>query len=375
MSFYKSIEHYRGFDFSGFNESVTPEKITSILSREKLAETDYLALLSDAATPFLEQMAQKADALTRRHFGNVVFIFTPLYISNYCENKCAYCSFGRQQRIKRRHLSLNEIRDEAQRISATGIRHILMLTGEARRKASPAYCEAAVRILRDYFASVAIEIYPLTEDEYGGIIQSGADGLTIYQETYDEERYSALHEGGPKQDYMFRLEAPERACRQGVRSVGVGALLGLSEPVVDSFLCGLHAAYLQRTFPDVEVSVSFPRLRPLVGDFTQEYTVNDRLLVQMMTALRLFLPSAGITLSTRESAFFRNAAVRLGVTKMSAGVSTAVGGHASPEATPQFEIADTRTLTQVQEDLLCLGFQPVLHDWNSKYCKETTVTG
>ena len=213
MSFYSIINRYKNFNVGEFCASVTPEKINSILSSDRLTETDYLALFSEAATPFLEQMAQKADALTRRHFGNVVFIFTPLYISNYCDNKCAYCSFGRQQKIKRRHLSLDEIRDEAKLISATGIRHILMLTGEARKMAGPAYCEAAVRILHDYFSSVAIEIYPLTEDEYGSIILSGAEGLTIYQETYDEERYAALHKGGPKQEYMFRLEAPERACR------------------------------------------------------------------------------------------------------------------------------------------------------------------
>jgi 2-iminoacetate synthase len=367
MSFLSIIKQYTGFDIAGFQQSITADHIASILSGDRITEKEYLALLSDAAAPFLEPMAQKANALTRRHFGNVVFIFTPLYISNYCDNTCAYCSFGREQQIRRRHLSLDEISAEARRISATGIRHILVLTGEARNKATPAYCEAAVRALREHFSSIAIEIYPLTEDEYGGVIQCGADGLTIYQETYDEERYRALHAGGPKQDYGFRLEAPERACRQGIRSVTVGALLGLSDPVADAFFAGLHAAYLQRTFPQVEVSVSFPRLRPLVGDFTQEYPVGDRRLVQMMTALRLFLPSAGITLSTRESAHFRNAALPLGVTRMSAGVSTAVGGHTSDGATPQFEIADNRTLAQVQNDLLRLGFQPVMHDWDRKY--------
>lgn len=367
MSFYSLITRYKNFNFTEFCASVTPKKVAAILERDTLTEKDYLALLSDAATPFLEPMAQKADELTRCHFGNVIFMFTPLYISNYCDNACAYCSFGRQQQIKRRHLSTEEIRAEAERISASGIRHILVLTGEARGRATPSYCATAVRILRDYFSAIAIEIYPLTEDEYGGIVECGADGLTIYQETYDEECYAVLHKGGPKQDYGFRLDAPERACRQGMRTVTVGALLGLSDPARDAFSAGLHAAYLQWNFPDVEVSLSFPRLRPLVADFKQGYEVSDRRLVQMMVAARLFLPTAGITLSTRESAPFRNAAIRLGVTRMSAGVSTAVGGRTSPEATPQFEIADTRTVDEVKTDLLRLGFQPVMQDWNTKY--------
>jgi 2-iminoacetate synthase len=369
MSFYSIIDQYKRFNFVEFFAEMTPGKVEAILERDTLTEKDYLALLSDAAAPFLEQMAQKADRITRRHFGNVIFIFTPLYISNYCDNSCAYCSFGRQQTIRRRHLSFDEIRAEALRISAGGIRHVLVLTGEARAKATPAYCEGALRILRDYFSSIAIEIYPLTEGEYHDLIGCGADGLTIYQETYEEDRYGMLHSGGPKQDYGFRLEAPERACRQGIRSVTVGALLGLSDPVRDAFSAGLHAAYLQRTFPEVEVSVAFPRLRPLVAAFKQEYPVSDRRLAQTITALRLFLPTAGITLSTRENANFRNAALPLGVTRMSAGVSTAVGGHTSPEATPQFEIADTRTVDEVKDDLLRLGFQPVMHDWNGKYVR------
>lgn len=367
MSFYSVINEYKNFNFVEYGASITPEKIAAILERDTLTEKDYGALLSAAAAPFLEQMAQKADACTRRHFGNVIFIFTPLYISNHCDNACPYCSFGRQQKIKRRHLSLDEIRAEAQRISASGIRHILVLTGEARAKATPAYCSAALQLLRGCFSSISIEIYPLTDSEYHDLIKSGADGLTIYQETYDEARYAALHAGGPKKDYGFRLDAPERACRQGIRSVTVGALLGLSDPVSDAFFAGLHAAYLQKTFPEVEVSVSFPRLRPLVADFKQEYPMSDRLLAQTIAALRLFLPAAGITLSTRESARFRNAALPLGVTRLSAGVSTAVGGRTSPGATPQFEIADTRTVSEVKGDLLRLGFQPVMHDWNTEY--------
>ena len=369
MSFLQTINRFTSFDIGGYCASVTPEKVTAILDRGRIREMEYLALLSDAALPFLEPMAQRAQTLTRCHFGKVIAIFTPLYISNHCDNVCPYCSFGRQQHIDRRHLTLGEIRIEAERISGTGIRHILMLTGESRQKASPAYCEAAVRTLRDYFSSVAIEIYPLSEDEYGGIIECGADGLTIFQETYQKDLYRELHRGGPKANYLFRLDAPERACREGMRSVGVGALLGLHDPVIDMFFAGLHADYLQRTFPSVEVSISFPRLRPLVADFTSSRVVGDRKLVQLIVASRLFLPTAGITLSTRESVKFRNAAAGFGVTRMSAGVSTAVAGHTSVRATPQFEIADRRSVDEMKSDLLRLGFQPVMHDWNGRYVR------
>jgi 2-iminoacetate synthase len=369
MPFLSILNKYRNFDVARFCASVTPERIAAILSRDRLEETEYLALLSDAAGPMLEQMAQKARALTRRHFGNAVFIFTPLYLSNYCDNRCPYCSFGRQQSIRRRHLSASEIRGEAQRIGASGIRHILVLTGEARAMATPAYCEEAIQGLREQFSSIAVEIYPMSGEEYGGLVRSGADGLTIYQETYDEARYHRLHAGGPKDNFAYRLDAPERACRAGMRATAVGALLGLHDPLRDAFFAGLHAAWLQREFPSVEISLSFPRLRPLVAEFVQEHEVGDRKLAQMIVAARLFLPSAGITLSTRESAAFRNGALRLGVTRISAGVSTAVGGHGAQPSTPQFEIADTRTVDEVKNDLQRLGFQAVMHDWNAGYVR------
>jgi 2-iminoacetate synthase len=373
MSFLSSIDQYARFDFTGFSASVTPGRIADILSRERIDEQDYLALLSPAATMFLEPMAQKAADLTRRHFGNVVFIFTPLYISNYCDNVCAYCSFGRQHSIRRRHMEIDEIKTGTERIAAMGIRHILVLTGESRRYAPPAYLEAAVTVLRERFSSIAIEVYPLTGDEYGRCIGCGIDGLTIYQETYDRERYHALHQGGPKNDFVFRLDAPERACRAGIRTVTVGALLGIADPVADSFSAVLHAAWLQKQFPGVEVSLSFPRMRPLVADFAPAAVVSDRQLVQMILAARLFLPTAGITVSTRESAIFRNNLLPLGVTRMSAGVSTAVGGHSSEGGTPQFEIADTRSVRELQRDLEERGFQPVMHDWNTAYCRDAIL--
>ncbi len=368
MSFLDIIKKYESFDFAGFFDSVTPQQVETVLDRDKLRPLDFLALLSPAASPFLEPMAQKASTITRKNFGSVMFLFTPLYISNHCDNGCPYCSFARQHRIARSHLSFEKIRGEAQAISATGMRHILVLTGESRSMASPEYVREAVSIIHEHFASVSVEIYPMTREEYGALAASGADGLTIYQEVYNEERYHELHRGGPKDNYAFRLDAPARAAQAGVRSVTVGALMGLYEPRSEAFFAGLHAAWMQKAFPDVEVSVAFPRLRPMVREFEPYCEISDRLYVQMLAAARLFLPRCGITVSTRESREFRNAIAPLCVTKMSAGVSTAVGGRASGVAsTPQFEIADDRSLDEMKSDLAAIGLQSVMQDWNSHY--------
>ncbi|NLE00996.1 MAG: 2-iminoacetate synthase ThiH [Fibrobacter sp.] len=367
MSFFNYIDQFNAIDINGFCSSVTARKVESILSRDTITEMDFLALLSDEADKYLENIAQKARLYTCRNFGKVVKIFTPMYISNLCENVCAYCSFARHHSIVRRHLSFDEICAEGQKIRETGIRHLLVLTGEAPGKASVEYIRTAVTILREYFSSVSIEVYPLTQSGYKEVIDAGADGLTIYQETYNRELYTRLHSGGPKGDYIFRIEAPDRACKEGIRAVTVGALFGLYEWRYEAFFTALHAAYLQKKYPSVEVSVSFPRLRPLVGDFTSEHILSDRQFVRILTALRLFLPSVGITVSTRESEALRNAVLPMGVTKMSAGVSTAVGGHSGNASTSQFEIADCRDVEKMCSDLISMGYQPVMHDWNNSY--------
>ncbi|HEX2959048.1 MAG TPA: 2-iminoacetate synthase ThiH [Chitinispirillaceae bacterium] len=328
-----------------------------------------VALLSPAASGLLEEMAQKARILTRKHFGNSVFLFTPFYISNICDNRCPYCSFAKQHAIIRNHLSVDEIEKEAECIAQTGIRHILVLTGESRRASSPQYLRSAIEIIRKAFSSISIEVYALSTDEYKLLVDAGVDGLTIYQETYNRELYKKLHMGGPKEDYDFRITAPDRAAEAGVRSATVGALFGLYDWRTEAFMSGLHAYYLQCTYPSLEVSVSFPRLRPQAGEYSSEYLVNDRQFVQMLAAMRLFLPSVGITLSTRESEQFRNSVLPIGITKISGGVSTSVGGRASGHSTSQFEIADGRSVSQMKSDLLKLGFQPVMHDWNRSYLK------
>ena len=367
MSFSEVLISHKNFPIEDTLTNATAAKVESVLNKNKLTFEDLLVLLSDSALDYLEPMAKKAEAVTRRHFGKVISLFTPLYLSNYCNNKCAYCSFANGQLISRKQLTFEEIEKEAVEISKTGIRHILVLTGEDPDRTSFDYIRQSLAIIAEQFSATAIEVYPLTEEEYGELIVDGnVHSLTLYQETYNEKLYRIYHQGGPKENYFYRLEAIERACAQKIRAVTIGALLGLDDFRREAFYLALHALYLQKTFPDVEISLSFPRICPLTEDFIPPFTISDKQLVQMVTAFRLMFPMLGITMTTRESAEFRNGILPLGITKVSAGVSTAVGGHISEPSTTQFEIADHRSVSQMQRDLLALGFQPVMHDWNRK---------
>lgn len=329
-------------------------------------EKDFLALLSPAAAEHLELMAQKAHQLTNQHFGRTIQLYTPMYLSNHCSNHCVYCSFSVKHHLMRKKLTLAEVEKEAESISATGLRHILILTGESPKHSPVSYIADCVKVLKRYFDSIAIEIYPLTTEEYQRLVDAGVDGLTIYQEVYDEGMYSKLHPQGPKKNYHFRLDAPERGCLAKMRGVNIGALLGLEDWRKEAFFTGLHANYLQNKYLDTEISVSIPRIRPNVGGFTPKFDVNDKSLVQIILAVRLFMPRAGIALSTRERAELRNNLVKLGVTKMSAGVSTEVGGHSDSEessGTGQFQISDERDVEEMKTMLYKMGYQPVLKDW------------
>ena len=364
MSIYQNYLEYRDFPFAQYFDTITRSRAEAALSKERLKEQDLLTLLSPQAEAFLEDMAQKAHRLTMNQFGSVIFLFTPMYLSNFCTNHCLYCGFNVRNKIGRRRLSFDEVEKEAAKIAETGLKHILILTGEAKKKAGIEYLESCVKILKKYFTSIAIEIYPLETDGYAKLIASGVDSLTIFQETYNETLYEALHPKGPKRDYRFRIDAPERGCMAGMRSVNIGALLGLDNWRSEAFFTGLHAEYLQRKYPEVEISISLPRMRPHAGGFQPDHTVSDRNLVQIMTAFRLFLPRAGITVSTRESAAFRDSILPLGVTRMSAGSCTSVGGHTSKESRPsQFEISDERSVGEMAAVLAGLGFQPVYKDW------------
>lgn len=332
---------------------------------DNLRPEDFLTLLSPAAAELLEPLAQTSHELTSRHFGRAVSIFTPLYISDVCTNQCRYCGFNAKNKQKRRHLSVEEAAAEAGAIADSGFQHILLLTGDAPKLSSPQYIAEVVRRIKPRFASIGIEVYSLTQEEYELLVAAGVDSMTMFQETYNPELYAWLHPAGPKRDYGFRLNAPERAARAGMRSLGLGALLGLDEFVHDAFATGLHAWWLQRTFPGVDISVSVPRICPHEGEFEVQNAIDDKKFVQYVAALRCFLPRAGLTCSSRESAFMRDHIVPIGVTRVSAGVSTAVGGRATEDLhnPGQFEITDRRSLAQMMADLAANGYQAVLKDW------------
>ncbi len=366
MSFYERYQEYRTFDFEKFFAKLTDDRIVRILHQERLGELDYLALLSDTAAKHLETMALKAKRLTLQHFGKVIFLFTPLYLANICTNHCVYCSFNLTNTITRKKLTLTEVAAEAEAIARTGLKQILILTGESRQASPVSYIKECVELLTKYFKTVAIEIYPLDVAEYAELVAAGVDGFTMFQEVYDEERYALVHPGGPKRNYRYRLDAPERACQAAMRNVGIGALLGLADWRREAFLTGLHADYLQNNYAEVELSVSLPRIRPNVGNFQPQCDVSDRNLVQIMLALRLFMPRAGITVSTRERPALRDNLIGLGVTRMSAGSATEVGGYALQQKSEgQFDISDPRSVAEVREMIERKGYQPVFKDWEA----------
>ncbi len=364
MSFYDYSQKFLDFDLAGIFERTSRSDVLASINNERPDVYDFARLLSPAASECLEEMAQQSRQNALKYFGRAVILYTPIYIDNHCVNRCVYCGFNTENQIKRKQLSLEEIEAEARAISATGLRHILVLTGESPKGTPVEYIEAAVKVMKPYFDSIAIEIYPLDEEGYARLIAAGVDSMTVYQEVYNPEVYKEVHLGGPKRNYRNRLEAPERALSQKMHSVNIGALLGLDDWRREAFLTGLHVDYLQRKFPEAELALSFPRIRPHAGSFEVRSPVDDADLVQIMTAMKIFIPRAGITLSTRESASLRENLLPLGVSKMSAGVCTSVGGRTQKDqSTSQFEISDGRSVDEMKAMLLSKGYQPVFKDW------------
>lgn len=334
---------------------------------------DFKALLSPAAEPFLEQMAQRARLETSKHFGNTVYLFTPLYIANYCENYCVYCGFNCYNHIKRMKLSMEQIENEMKVIADSGMEEILILTGESRGQSNVEYIGEACKLARKYFRMVGLEIYPVNTDEYKYLHECGADYVTVFQETYNTDKYEQLHLLGHKRVWPYRFDAQERALRGGMRGVAFSALLGLSDFRKDALASALHVYYLQRKYPHAEMSLSCPRLRPIINnDKINPLDVHERQLCQVLCAYRIFLPFVGITVSSRESAEFRNGIVKIAATKVSAGVSTGIGDHESKyngkesddaQGDEQFEIDDNRSLDKMYKDVAEEGLQPVLNDY------------
>ncbi|MFA5500812.1 MAG: 2-iminoacetate synthase ThiH [Candidatus Omnitrophota bacterium] len=326
----------------------------------------FLGLLSESAENSLEEMAIKSRELTLQYFGRTIQLYTPMYLSNHCDNKCLYCGFNADNDLDRHVMTLEEVEKEADFISSMGLKHILILTGESRVKSPPSYMKDCIGVLKKYFSSISVEVYPLTQDEYSGLVREGVDGLTIYQEVYNEDLYGKMHPMGPKNNYKFRLDAPERGANAGMRNINIGVLLGLDDWRKEVFYLGLHAKYLMDKFPEAEIGVSVPRIRPQAAGFKPKHIVSDKNMVQIITALRIFLPRLSISLSTRERPELRDNLIPLGITRMSAGSTTRVGGHtikAEDEYSVQFEISDNRTVGEIRSSLEKKGYQAVFKDW------------
>ncbi len=365
----KVMEQMHSYDYSKY----TAADVQAALRHETCSVENFKALLSPAAEPFLEQMAQRARVETGKHFGNTVYLFTPLYIANYCENYCVYCGFNCYNHISRMKLDMERIEQEMKVIAQSGMEEILILTGESRAKSGVEYIGEACRLAGKYFRMVGIEIYPVNTDEYRYLHQCGADYVTVFQETYDVNQYEALHLFGHKRVWPYRFDAQERALMGGMRGAAFSALLGLSDFRRDALASALHVYYLQRKYPHAEMSLSCPRLRPIINnDKIHPQDVHEKQLCQIICAYRIFLPFVGITVSSRESARFRDGIVKIAATKVSAGVSTGIGDHESKytgkepgqaQGDEQFEIDDNRSLDRMYRDISQEGLQPVLNDY------------
>lgn len=348
-------------------ETYTAADVFAALNKENRTPEDFGALLSPAAMPYLEEMAQAAKWEKEKHFGNSICFFTPLYIANYCENYCIYCGFNCHNKIKRAKLNAEEIEAEMAEIAKSGLQEILILTGESKKMSDVAYIGEACKIARKYFKVVGLEVYPMNSDEYAYLHRCGADYVTVFQETYHSDKYETLHLAGHKRIFPYRLNAQERALKGGMRGVGFAALLGLDDFRKDAFATGMHAYLLQRKYPHAEIAFSCPRLRPIINnDKINPMDVHEAQLLQVVTAYRLFMPYASITVSTRECARVRDNLMKIAATKISAGVSTGIGSHAKDvedKGDEQFEISDGRTVTEVYQALENFGLQPVMKDY------------
>ena len=347
-------------------DKYTENNVLQALEHDTKTIEDFKALLSPAALPFLEEIAQQAKAETRKHFGNSINMFTPLYISNYCENYCIYCGFNCHNKIHRAKLNYEEIEKEMQAIAKTGLQEVLLLTGESKKMSDVEYIGEACKIARKYFKVVGLEVYPMNSDEYSYIQKCGADYVTVFQETYNSDKYETLHLAGHKRVFPYRLETQERALMGGMRGVGFAALLGLSDFRKDAFATGIHAYLIQRKYPHAEIAFSCPRLRPIINnDKINPKDVHEPQLLQVICAYRLFMPFASITISTRECQRFRDNIVQIAATKISAGVDVGIGGHSDGEkkGDEQFEISDGRNVKEVYDALCKNGMQPVMSDY------------
>jgi len=331
-----------------------------------LNPTQIRKILNDTRPESIEELAQQAAQLTRRQFGRTIGLYSPLYLSNFCSSHCTYCGFHSQNKIQRTKLSPEEYVKEMQFIHAQGIRNILMLTGESYKHTPVSYLKEATLIASEYFQGIALEVHPMETAEYKELFAAGVDGITVYQETYDRARYAQVHLSGYKKDYDFRYATPYRAAEAGIRQISLGILLGLSDPAQDLFALYQHLRELEISFPGVEYSVSFPRLRTVKAEVLASCDIDDVQFVKIIALTRLLFPRVGINLSTREEPNLRDHLLEIGITRMSAGSNTSVGGYTLLEEQaqdPQFDIKDERSVKEIVQLLKAKNFDPVFTDW------------
>ena len=357
----KVMSQVASYDYQTYTE----KDVKAALEHRTCSVEDFKALLSPAAEPFLEQMAERARWETSKHFGNTVYLFTPLYIANYCENYCVYCGFNCYNHINRMKLNMEQIEKEMQEIAKTGLQEVLILTGESPKMSDIHYIGEACKIARKYFKVIGLEIYPTNSEDYAYLHECGADYVTVFQETYNSDKYETLHLAGNKRIFPYRINAQERALKGGMRGVGFAALLGLDDFRRDAFATGMHAYFMQRKYPQAEIAFSCPRLRPIINnDKINPMDVHEAQLLQVVCAYRLFMPFSSITVSTRECERVRNSLIKIAATKISAGVNVGIGGHSGEEkGDEQFEIDDTRSVDEVYQAIIDEGLQPVMNDY------------
>src|SRR5665647_302372 len=369
MKQFKDIyDQYSWDEVQASIQTKTSKDVEAALAATHRTLEDFKALISPAAVPYLEQMAQLSHQLTKKRFGKTIQLFAPMYLSNECNNICTYCGFSLDNKIKRKTLTAAEILQEINVIKQHGFNHILLVTGESNHTVHVDYFLKAFEIIKPHFANISIEVQPLSQDEYAQLQRAGLYSVLVYQETYHKEKYRDYHLKGKKSNFYYRLETPDRIGLAGMHKIGLGVLLGLEDWRTDSFFCALHLDYLQKAYWQTKYSLSFPRIRPAEGVDISNYHISDKELVQLICAYRLLNEEVEISISTRESALFRNHLIKLGTTTMSAGSKTNPGGYSVDEdSLEQFEISDDRTPAEVAAVITANGYEPVWKDWDKVF--------
>ncbi|WP_303315371.1 2-iminoacetate synthase ThiH [Flavivirga abyssicola] len=368
MSFKNTFEKYDWDTLEKEIYKVTAKDVEKVLLKEKIKLEDFKTLISPAAKPYIEQMAQRSNAITKKRFGNTIQMYIPMYLSNECQNICTYCGFSMDNGIRRKTLSDAEILKEVEHIKKLGYDHILLVTGEANKTVGVSYIKHAIDLIRSQFSNISIEVQPLDQEDYETLITSGLYAVLVYQETYHKATYKTHHPKGRKSNFDYRLDTPDRLGKAGIHKIGLGALFGLEDWRVDSFYTALHLKYLQKTYWKTKYSISFPRLRPHQGGLAPKVEMTDTDLVQLICAYRLLDEDVELSLSTRESEIFRNHSIHLGITSISAESKTNPGGYSvEPESLEQFEISDERTTEQIKHMIQSQGYEVVWKDWSKSY--------